>query len=316
MRIAVALCFMLSVVSVAISREPPVPVPYIAGGGLGQQPPIPRPVAPYATCQPTLSRPVRATAFGATDRLEHLLQAAVHLEVAGELDQARQVRRLVAQERHSLLSRLDRHSPDGGPRQVKVQFRAMEISINRLRELGIEWRHATPTGEEVVTLGKDHPTFGSNRIYDDNTALLAMTETLREEGAARVLAEPTVIATSGRPATFQSRGKITREQVDGSERLVDVGTRIDIVPEVAEPDRIHLKLKIAISEPCPGLSRPSVRRVDTGMKMKSGQTHVLGGLFQYSKARDETVELVILVTSEIVDTSLTADAAPATSAAK
>jgi type II secretory pathway component HofQ len=316
MRIAVTVCFMLTVVSVAFGQDAPPPMPRIAGGAYRPHPPPPRPATPYATSQPKRSEPVPATAFGATDRLEHLLQAAVHLEVAGELDQARQVRRLVAQERHSLLSRLGKQNADAGPRQVKVQFRAMEISINRLRELGIEWKHATPTGEEVVTLGKDHPTFGSNRIYDDNTALVAMTETLREEGAARVLAEPTIIATSGRPATFQSGGKITREQADGSERLVDVGTRIDIVPEVAEPDRIHLQLKIAISEPCPGLSRPSVRRVDTGMEMKSGQTHVIGGLLQRSEDRDEIVEMVILVTSEIVDSSLTADAAPAAGAVK
>lgn len=307
MRIAAAFCFMLTVVSVAFSQTPPVPVPYTAGGGLGQQPPPPRPVAPYAICQPTLPRPVPATAFGATDRLEHLLQAAVHLEVAGELDQALHVRRLVAQERHSLLSRLDNQDTDAGPRQVKVQFRAMEISLTRLKELGLEWKRTLINVMERPEVRS--PDFG-NLVYDDGTALLAMIDTLREKDAVRILAEPTVIATSGRPATFQSDGRITREQADGAEKRVDISTRIDLVPRVPEPDRVQLKFKMAISEPCPGLSQPCVRTVDTDMEMKSGQTHSIRGLLQSSKDRNETVELVIFVTAEIVDPSPTSGVVP------
>ncbi len=271
----------------------------------------PRPVLPYASSSPS-SAYTASTASphpNATVRLEHLLEAAVHLEAAGETEQAHKVRELVAHERDVLQDRLARGKPVSADRQVMVELRVIELSRGRLAERGFDF--AVVQGDRF-TKPLSPRQFS---VIDDSASLLAMLEAMRKDGLVRVLAEPTLVGVSGRPVSFQCGGQVAAVSVGGLGQPVDpqesvfVGTQVDLVPAVAEPDRIRLDMKVTITEPVEarstesGKQLPEVKtcKIDTGVEMKSGQTCILGGLRQQiGNAKKETVETFILVSSEIV----------------
>lgn len=331
---AVAFAFaLLSGFSLAFGQDAPTPRPYggaeahAAAAGIGA-PPVPCPLPPIPTpadyqpaARPVYPSPIPTTSGGATARLEHLLEAAVHLEAAGEMQQAQQVRRLVAQERRALLDRLDKGKPGPDVAQVLLHLRVIEVSRSKLAKLGFEW--TSIQNENVISSPFGYVSPTTFQVIGDNKGLLGMLDALRKDKLARVLAEPTLVAMSGQPAHFQCGGEIpvavAGGEAGGCEWPTKAGTRVDLVPLVTESDRIRLEMKVAVVEPLAdgptvsGKQQASALKtlnIDTGVEMSSGQTVVMSGFSTYSKDRDETLETLILITSEIVDAPLAAHANP------
>jgi pilus assembly protein CpaC len=115
-----------------------------------------------------------------------------------------------------------------------------------------------------------------------------------------VLAEPTLVTLSGRPAFCHIGGEVpapvTREDGTVAVEYREYGTRIDLVPIVLEGGRMRLELRARVGQidptrsvevegqTCPGLI---VREVDTGVEMRAGQTLILGGLVRQRSAGSE-----------------------------
>ena len=215
-----------------------------------------------------------------------------------------------------------------GEPQVLVKVKMVEISRSKLRKLGldfatldtglIEFGHGTRTGGRPFAFG----------VVDDGDAVLSVLETLQEDKLARVLAEPTLVTLSGRPAHCHVGGEIPAPvpQEDGNVavELREYGKRIDLVPIVLGGGRIRLEVRARVGQidpsrtievqgqTCPGLN---VREVDTGVEMAAGQTLILGGLVEKravepseqtaqageADAVEEEVELLVLVRPEVVD---------------
>ncbi len=179
MRTAAFLCFVVMGISPTFGQRPPVPTAFRSAPAVA---PIPHLASPTVPMQPYPV--VAATApHGATVRLEYLLEAAVYLEAAGESGQAQQVRRLVAQERKVLLSRLPNRAPVVANQQVLIELRVIEFSRSKLKKMGFDW--ATVQGD-----GSANPLSPQQfSVLNDNKALLAVLETLCKDKLARVLAE-------------------------------------------------------------------------------------------------------------------------------
>lgn len=304
----------------AVPVPRPIP-PHAASQGRGfiYGAPAPTPVPPYCSPAPIPTAAAQNVPGpdGVTARLEHLLEAAVHLETAGESQEAQKIRQLVARERQTLQDRLAGRKTPSADRQVKVDLRVIELSRSRLAELGFDF--AVVQGDRIIKPLSPQ----QFSVIDDNASLLAMLEALRKEGLVRVLAEPTLVGVSGRPVSFQCGGQVAAVPGGGLGQPVDpqgsvfVGTQVDLVPAVTEPDQIRLDMKVTITEPVDARSTESgkqlpkvrTRRLNTGTEMKSGQTCILGGLLQNTgKPDNETVETLVLITSEIVGAPLTARA--------
>ena len=109
-------------------------------------------------------------------------------------------------------------------------------------------------------------------------------DTLREHDLAKVLAEPTLVAISGRSASFRAGGEfpvlVAGAMGTNSIEYKPYGMEIDFVPRVLEDKRIRLDIRPRISEidtqtktklgkhRVPSLN---VRQVDTGVEMRAGQ---------------------------------------------
>lgn len=239
----------------------------------------------------------------------------------------------------------------GGVQQVLLKVRVMEVSRTKLRNLGVDWAYLGGNGSfavnsitevlrfdalgQVVTNNNDTFAFG---IVNGNQRFFGLLEALEQRNIAKILAEPNIVAVSGRPAQFNVGGEfpiiVPQSLGTSSIEFKKYGTQIDFLPIVLGNGRIRLEVRPTISEIDPtlgvvlqGTNVPALtlRQVDTAVEMQAGQTFALAGLvqertesefrglpyisdlpiigvpFRKTRNRVNEIELLIMVTPEFVD---------------
>jgi len=241
-----------------------------------------------------------------------------------------------------------------GIQQVLLHTKIMEVSRTKLRELGVDLAILDdnftllngPSGVLDVGAGivEGDAGFGpiplgdTNLRFNVNGNFETLINALHEQRLTKLLAEPTVVATHGRPARFTVGGRIPTI-VPGQNGQVqityeDYGTSIDFLPFVVGPGRIRLEVRPEVSEPDPSravtvngtnVTAFTTRYVETAVEMQAGQTFALAGLlqsrtesttsrtpffgslpyvgtlFRKMQERRNEIELLILVTPELVE---------------
>jgi pilus assembly protein CpaC len=204
-----------------------------------------------------------------------------------------------------------------GSQQVNLEVRFIEARRSKGKELSIraQARRATNSsfsgvnGGALANLLSGSLPFGQfvTNIIDGGTNVDVTINALEEQGLARSLAEPNLVALSGDTASFLAGGEfpipVGAETSDGGGREVTVefkqfGVGLKFTPTVLDNGLINLKLAPEVSELDPsggitlaGISIPGlqVRRAETTLELRDGQTFVLGGLLQkgssYTKAQ-------------------------------
>lgn len=214
----------------------------------------------------------------------------------------------------------------GGVNQVQLRVKVMEVQRSRIRQLGFNWNwlgdnaYAASTPGDIAPLtGLDVPpggppsgtvALGAQTIAFGVTSATSIfqgwLEALKQEGLLKILAEPVVVTTSGRPANFLAGGEfpILVPQSLGTVTIQwrEFGVRLEAVPIVLGDGNLRLELAPEISErdfsnavqvngfTVPGLT---TRRVNTQVEMKFGQTLAIGGLIA-SRETAETSKVPIL----------------------
>jgi pilus assembly protein CpaC len=177
-------------------------------------------------------------------------------------------------------------------------------------------------------------------IISNNSGFIAFLQALESEGVAKLMSQPRLVTLSGNPASILDGGQQAVPQVGGIGGVAgvefrDFGTTLQFLPIVLGNGRIHLEVEPEISSldntagvvvPGGGLvAGRSTQRVRTTVEMEAGQTFVVGGLIQKTKATsidrvpvlgqipfigaafstkidsDVESELVVLVTPHLVD---------------
>lgn len=169
-----------------------------------------------------------------------------------------------------------------------------------------------------------------------DTKIVGFLDILKENGLAKILAEPSLVASSGEKASFLAGGEypIPVPQQNGSITIEfkKFGIQLDFQPEILANGRIKLSVKPEVSQldyttailvegfAVPGLT---TRTAKTQIELNSGQSFaiaglfsdkmsdnvsklpwlgdvpVLGALFRSSEFQSDKSELVILVTPSI-----------------
>ncbi|MFO1062954.1 MAG: pilus assembly protein N-terminal domain-containing protein [Pirellulales bacterium] len=199
-----------------------------------------------------------------------------------------------------------------GVHTIQLETQIMEVSRTKLRQLGIDW--AIANGNDIVTQSvagvASNTSTASNLIatgaqtfsvgvIEDSTHFLGVVQALRQNNLVKVLANPTLTAVDGRPASFNAGGEIPIVVPAGLGQVGiqyrEFGTRVDMVAKVRGEGRIWLEVRPYLSEIDPtrsvtlqGISVPGLRSrfLETGVELQAGQTLVLGGLLQ---TRIETI---------------------------
>ena len=280
--------------------------------------------APYAVPQvvanpytPTSRphEPAEAKNRDQIDRTEHLRLAVEHLAAAGKNELAKQIASELLIETkleqiRKLQAEVERLRGTPGAQQLMLHLKVIELQTTEMRKLGFDFQavDGVPTdAAPSIALAKAD-------------AIDGLIEALRKDNLARVLAEPTLVTVSGRPASFQSGGEIPIiVPQSGGNAVVEyrqTGTRVDCVGTVLKTGRIRLELTSSISEVDPSrsimlqeVSVPGLRtrRVDTAVEMDAGQTIVLCGMVQKCPAEESDSDanqektLLVAVTVHLVD---------------
>lgn len=248
----------------------------------------------------------------------------------------------------------------GGVQQVKLKVKIMEVQRSKMRRMGINFLtnnfdsgfiSSTPgqlnrldgfglTPGNVTasftgsTLSAASLAFG---YVTDAGALSLFLDALKEEELLKILAEPILVTTNGRPAMMLAGGEfpILVPQSLGTVSIEwrPFGVKMETVPIILGDGRVRLEVMPEVSErdfansvTLSGSTVPALttRRVNTQVEMRFGQTLMLAGLlssrqtaqtqkipllgelpwagsfFRRVSYDDVETELVILVTPELV----------------
>ncbi len=188
----------------------------------------------------------------------------------------------------------------------------------------------TPSGRDLSGVG-----YG---IVGNDAQFFGFLQALQENRLAKLLADPSITTVSGRPARFNVGGEFPIVIPSGlgqsAIEFKPFGTELNVVPIVLGNGNIRLEVRPRVSQRDDangiqqnGFTVPSliVREVDTGVELKAGQTLALAGLVQTRVEAQERglpflsnipylgaafrsvqenvneIELLILVTPELVD---------------
>ncbi len=258
------------------------------------------------------------------------------------------------------------------PPQVLLRVRFAEVSRSALTELGTSF-FTSPTGARN-TLGRTTtgqfpapgytdlkwtksgfdfgaPVTGAEGkftfsdflnlfLFSEKYDLGMMVRALQSRGLFQSLAEPNVVAESGKEASFLAGGEFPIPIAQGTGGAVSIavqfkefGVRLNFTPTVIGGDRVHLKVRPEVSMldfnnaiELQGFRIPalSTRRTETELELHSGQTFaiaglinntmnstlqkipgigdipILGLLFRSKAAQKNRTELVVMITPEIL----------------
>ena len=225
-----------------------------------------------------------------------------------------------------------------GSQQVMLQVTVSEVKRSVAKQFGINLGAMFSVGISNVfnianvMIDGDIPHGADARFGPaDGNNVTAGIRALEQNGALRILAQPTLTAISGEQATFLAGGEMpyyTFEPNDngGTTRTVafkPYGVELAFTPVVKSNGIIALKVQTAVSEPRADLSITK-REASTSVELSGGTTLAIGGLLEEKstqqieqfpwlgdipilgalfRSRDfqtEQTELVILVTPYLV----------------
>jgi pilus assembly protein CpaC len=246
----------------------------------------------------------------------------------------------------------------GQSNQVLLRVRFAEVSRSAMTELGVSL--FTGAGgyknylARTTTDQTPAPTFDSNGaqpklifsdflnlfLFNNKEQLGAVIKALQTKGLFQSLAEPNLIAESGKEASFLAGGEFPIPVAQGSSGggvsisvvFKEFGIRLSFTPVVIG-NRVHLKVKPEVSTldfsnavSLNGFRIPalSTRRTETEVELNDGQTFaiaglmnqtmnttmqkipgigdipILGLLFKSKAAQKNSTELVVMITPEIL----------------
>jgi pilus assembly protein CpaC len=244
--------------------------------------------------------------------------------------------------------------PGAPSNQVLLRVRFAEVSRNALMELGISgaangykdgrWFGRATTGQFPAPEWDEEGRFVFSDflnlfLFDTKNQLAGVVRALSNKGLFQSLAEPNLVAESGKEASFLAGGEIPIPVAQGSGANIGVsvtfkefGIRLTFTPTVIG-NRVHLKVKpevstldFANSVVLAGFRIPalSTRRTETELELENGQTFaiaglmnntvrsslqkipgigdipILGLLFRSKAAQKDTSELVVMITPQIL----------------
>ncbi len=227
----------------------------------------------------------------------HPLETGVLLK--GYVSKAAHMENVVAVARDYFPSTVINQIQIDGSQLVAIKVKVYEVSRTKLRKLGVDWAFLSDDVGAVssisglinsvsaagVSATGQNLSFG---VLNDSSSFDVFIEALEKNNLAKLLDQPTLVTQHGRPAEFLSGGEIPIAVPSGlgttSIEFRPFGTKLDIVPLIHGGGEMTLEVRAEVSEVANDLSNAvtnvpgfRVRRVNTGVKMMSGQTLALAG---------------------------------------
>ncbi len=223
-----------------------------------------------------------------------------------------------------------------GEYNIKMRVIIAELSRNELRNMAIDIPNLElGGGRHVLSSALGGATGTTLSGIFENGEISILIKWLTTNGTATLLAEPTIVCMSGHSASLLAGGEFAVPTIIGlgggqNTSFRGVGTSMVVTPTVIDRDLIRLQIVPEFSSidggnAVNGIPGVSVKRIQTTVELREGQTLALGGLitrqtaasvsripllgdipfigsrlFHGKDASETEVELLVLVTPEIV----------------
>lgn len=226
-----------------------------------------------------------------------------------------------------LINELDRPQ-----RQVNIQVRIQEITRAASFNLGIDWSTGFGNMSAQVLSGGLQFIFDTTQVISSLNVLAAL-DALETQGLTRRVDDSNITVVDSGTGTIQSGGTIfitLPGAGENIERTIPYGVQIDVTPRIAADGRITLDVTASVEDVLSETEDPtflnlSTRNVGTTVSVVEGQTVLLGGLLQNSLtltrrqipvlgslplvgdvfartvSEEDTVDLLIILTAQIID---------------
>ena len=217
---------------------------------------------------------------------------------------------------------LDKRAP-----QIMIEARVIEITLEGEKDLGIKWTSGGVEGQISIgelTLGGSFERFG---------LIEATLKALQSEGKTNILSNPKVLTLDGKEAKILSGSKIPIREItaEGVETIkyMDVGLSMTITPRLSSDELITMEVNPKIesigAELIQGYPVINSREEQVIIRANLGETVVIGGLitsedvenirkipfladipifgklFQYTHTKIKKTEIIILITTHLLD---------------
>ena len=199
------------------------------------------------------------------------------------------------------------------PKQVRIESRVIEISTDKVKNLGIAFGNKASGSDSGVSLGTEGA-FGFGQSHNNAidtgrpfnwfgsyAEINAQLNALVKKGDAKILSEPYVIALSGEKANILIGGEIP-VPVNTDDNTVTVewreyGIRLDIEPNVQQDNSVDSKIQTEVSSldwssavnatSATGVRIPGLlsRKADSHVVMQPGMTMAIGGLISSNDSK-------------------------------
>lgn len=194
--------------------------------------------------------------------------------------------------------------------EVMLELEVLEISVNRLLEIGVNWPSslsatvtgATGTPGVLTPFEARHLNSGLVRLNVGDPLLAAKLRSTK--GDANLLANPRVRVRNKQAAKILIGERVpvftttATANVGTSESVnyLDVGLKLDIEPTISFDGEVSMKLALEVSNILATITRASgtqayrlgTRNTSTTLRVHDGETNVLAGLIQRDERRSNT----------------------------
>lgn len=180
---------------------------------------------------------------------------------------------------------------DRPSRQVLIETRLASMSRNEASAYGARWAYNRVDGSGLIPLaanGADVSAITYGLLGIDGTTLDLTLSALESQGDGKILARPSVMTAEQQAARIASGQQIPYQETTQSgastTRFINAELSLDILPAIAPNGDIQLDLKL--SHDSPGELQPNgsraidTNRLATQVRLRDGQTLVLGGIFR------------------------------------
>lgn len=201
-------------------------------------------------------------------------------------------------------------SQDIAEPEVMLELEVLEVSANRLLELGIRWPDSVSAG--VVGADGVAGQLRLDELRNRNSSMVRLTTNeplvsaqLRStKGDANLLANPRVRVRNKQSAKILIGERVpvitttTTANVGSSESVnyLDVGLKLEIEPTISLDDDVSMKIALEVSNILETVTRTSgtqayrlgTRNTSTSLRVRDGETNILAGLIQRDERRSNT----------------------------
>jgi pilus assembly protein CpaC len=189
-----------------------------------------------------------------------------------------------------------------GEFQIMCRVRIAELNRAMLREMGISWNSIIEIDGDQLSLGTNMN--GGNilslsGVFEDFT-INTLIRALASNGTVKILEDAALVTMAGQPAAFLSGGEFAVPSTVGlagvgvgTTTFRGFGTSIIVTPTIVDNDLIRLQITPELSQvsgqnSVNGIPGLNVKRVQTRVELREGQTIVLGGLFARQQATEQS----------------------------